>query len=120
MHDVTIKNGQGVEAASGALAIKTGEFTGRSPMDRFIVKDAATEDKVWWGPINKPFDPADFDRLYDKVISYMNDKELFVRDCFVCADPNYRMGVRVVTRCAMPDCGFCGATMTTLPRGRTH
>jgi len=96
LHDITIANGQGKEASSGALAVNTGEFTGRSPMDRFIVKDKITEEKVWWGDINIPFDAAKFDALYDKVIAYVNDKELYVRDCYACADANYRMNIRVI------------------------
>jgi phosphoenolpyruvate carboxykinase (ATP) len=54
----SIALGQGVENSTGALAINTGEFTGRSPQDRFIVKDKITEDKVWWGKVNIPFEPA--------------------------------------------------------------
>jgi phosphoenolpyruvate carboxykinase (ATP) len=86
----------GREASSGALAVKTGEFTGRSPKDRFIVKDIITSDKIWWGDINIPFEPSKFDTLYDKVIAYLNEKELYVRDCYACADHNYRMDIRVV------------------------
>ncbi|MBM1104799.1 phosphoenolpyruvate carboxykinase (ATP) [Aurantibacter crassamenti] len=96
LHKITLEKGMGKEAASGALAITTGEFTGRSPMDRFIVKDEITEAKVWWGAINIPFEPSKFDALYDKVIAYLNDKELFVRDCYACADHNYRMDIRVI------------------------
>lgn len=96
LHNITIKKGMGQEASSGALAVNTGEFTGRSPLDRFIVKDAITEDIVWWGNINIPFDPDNFDALYDKVIEYLGDKELYVRDCYACADPAYRLNIRVV------------------------
>ncbi len=96
LHDITLEKGMGKEASSGALAVNTGEFTGRSPMDRFIVKDKITEDKVWWGDINIPFEPSKFDALYDKVIDYINDKELYVRDCYACADVNYRMNIRVI------------------------
>ncbi|NAS12704.1 phosphoenolpyruvate carboxykinase (ATP) [Poritiphilus flavus] len=96
LHEITIKKGMGREASSGALAVSTGEFTGRSPMDRFIVKDEITEDKIWWGKINIPFESDKFDALYDKVIAYLNDKELFVRDCYSCADPDYRMNIRVI------------------------
>ena len=92
----TIALGQGTEAASGALAIRTGEFTGRSPKDRFIVKDALTKDHVWWGEVNLPFSPNDFDHLYDKVTAYLSKKELYVRDSYVCADPNHRVNVRVI------------------------
>jgi phosphoenolpyruvate carboxykinase (ATP) len=97
LHEITLERGMGREASSGALAVNTGEFTGRAPQDRFIVKDKITEDKVWWGPINKPFDPDQFDQLYDKVASYLSEKEVFVRDCFACADKEYQLGIRVIT-----------------------
>ena len=96
LHEITLKENLGKEASSGALAVNTGEFTGRSPLDRFIVKDEITANKIWWGDINMPFDPDKFDALYKKVIDYLNDKELFVRDCHACADPDYRMNIRVV------------------------
>ncbi|MDC6365466.1 MULTISPECIES: phosphoenolpyruvate carboxykinase (ATP) [Flavobacteriaceae] len=96
LHNLTLEKGMGKQASSGALAVNTGEFTGRSPMDRFIVKDAITEDKIWWGSINIPFESEKFDKLYDKVISYLNDKELYVRDSYACADSDYKMNIRVI------------------------
>ncbi|MCL4167344.1 UNVERIFIED_CONTAM: hypothetical protein GTU68_056205, partial [Idotea baltica] len=86
----------GVETSNGTLAVNTGEFTGRSPMDRFIVKDDITDDKIWWGPINIPFSVDKFDALYDKVISYLNQKEIFVRDSYACADSDYKLNIRVI------------------------
>jgi len=96
LHDITIANGQGRETSSGALAVNTGEFTGRSPMDRFIVKDDITKDLIWWGDINIPFDSNKFDALYNKVTEYLSGKELFVRDSYACADDNYRLNIRVI------------------------
>ncbi|WP_411767225.1 phosphoenolpyruvate carboxykinase (ATP) [Winogradskyella sp. A3E31] len=96
LHEETLKKGQGKEASSGALAINTGEFTGRSPKDRFIVKDAITEDKVWWGNINIPFDSDKFQKLYDKVTDYLSGKEIYVRDSYACADDDYRLNIRVI------------------------
>lgn len=96
LHERTLELGQGVEASSGALAINTGEFTGRSPKDRFIVKDDITKDRVWWGNINIPFESEQFDKLYDKITNYLSEKEVYVRDCYACADPNYRLNIRVV------------------------
>ncbi|WP_349664354.1 phosphoenolpyruvate carboxykinase (ATP) [Cellulophaga lytica] len=96
LHKITLDKGMGKEASSGALAINTGEFTGRSPMDRFIVKDDVTADKVWWGDINIPFAPDKFDALYDKVIDYLNEKELYVRDAYACADKDYKLNIRVI------------------------
>lgn len=106
LHDITIEKGQGVESDTGALAINTGEFTGRSPQDRFIVRDSITEDKVWWGNVNIPFDSAKFDALYNKVTAYLSNKEVFVRDSYVCADEDFRLNVRVVTETAWSNL-FC-------------
>ena len=96
LHQITLDNNQGVEAANGALAVNTGEFTGRSPKDRFLVKDEETEDKVWWGDINIPFDAEKFDALYNKVANYLSDKDVYVRDSYACADENYRLNIRVI------------------------
>ena len=96
LHKISIQKGMGREASSGALAVNTGEFTGRSPMDRFIVKDAITAEKIWWGDINIPFEPGKFDALYDKVARYLSDREVYVRDCYACADDDYRLNIRVV------------------------
>tara|TARA_B110000003_G_scaffold259334_1_gene279220 strand:+ start:3835 stop:5445 length:1611 start_codon:yes stop_codon:yes gene_type:complete len=96
LHQITLDENQGRESSFGAIAINTGEFTGRSPMDRFIVKDDVTKEKVWWGNINIPFDPDRFDALYDKVVSYLSAKEIFVRDSYACADDNYKLNIRVI------------------------
>lgn len=92
-----ILNGQGVLTDTGAIAVETGEFTGRSPKDRFIVCDDITENAVWWGDINMKFDPDKFDALYNRMKAYLNGKDVYVRDAYVCADPNHRMNLRVVT-----------------------
>ena len=96
LHYDTIEHGLGTETNSGALAINTGEFTGRSPKDRFIVKDEVTREKVWWGDINIPFDPDKFDKLYAKVATYLSGKEIYARDAYACAEDKYRLNIRVV------------------------
>jgi phosphoenolpyruvate carboxykinase (ATP) len=106
LHNITLEKGQGVENSTGALAINTGKFTGRAPKDRYIVKDAITEDKVWWGNVNIPFDSDKFGKLLDKVTAYLSNKEIFVRDSYVCSDENYKMNVRVVTETAWSNL-FC-------------
>ena len=93
----TILLGQGMLTDTGALAIETGEFTGRSPQDRFIVCDDKTENTVWWGNINKKFDAEKFDKLYDRMKAYLNGKDLYVRDAYACADDNYQLNIRVAT-----------------------
>ncbi|KAA9346097.1 phosphoenolpyruvate carboxykinase (ATP) [Adhaeribacter soli] len=91
-----LKNGEGVLSDTGALMCDTGKFTGRSPKDRFVVKDAKTADSVWWGDINIPFDPEKFDKLQEKMINFLADKKIYVRDAYAGADPNYRLDLRIV------------------------
>jgi len=95
--DICVKKNLGKIAKSGALMVNTGEFTGRSPLDRFIVKDNITRDKVWWGDINIPFQEDKFDKLYDKVVSHLSNKELYARDSYACADENYRINIRIIS-----------------------
>lgn len=82
--------------STGAIAVDTGEFTGRSPKDRFIVRDSVTEEGIWWGDVNIPFSSDKFDALYDKVVDYLSGKTLYVRDAYACADPKFRMNLRVI------------------------
>ncbi len=93
----TLLNGQGALTDTGALAVDTGEFTGRSPKDRFVVCDENTENSVWWGDINIKFTSENFDKLHAKVAAYLQNKEVYVRDCYACADPKHRMNIRVAT-----------------------
>ncbi|MCL4118976.1 UNVERIFIED_CONTAM: hypothetical protein GTU68_026744 [Idotea baltica] len=94
----TLKLGQGTLTSAGALAIDTGKFTGRSPEDRFIVKDDITSETVDWGKVNKPFDADKFDALYNKVVSYLNTREIYARDCQACTKAEYSLNVRVITQ----------------------
>ena len=97
LQKITIEKGMGKETKNGTLAINTGKFTGRSPQDRFIVKDDYTADKVWWGKTNKPVSQENFDKLKANVVDYLSNRELYVRDGYVCADPTYKTDIRTVT-----------------------
>jgi phosphoenolpyruvate carboxykinase (ATP) len=88
---------QGVLSDTGALAIKTGEFTGRAPKDKFIVKDAKTINTVHWGDVNVAFDENKFDALYNKVAAHLSNKDLYVKEAYACANPAYKLNVRVVS-----------------------
>ena len=93
----TLRIGEGVLNDTGALVIKTGEFTGRSPKDRFFVKDEITADSVHWNDFNIPIEEKYFDIIYKKSLDYLeNVNEFWVRDCFACADPRYKLNVRVI------------------------
>ncbi|MFD2717493.1 phosphoenolpyruvate carboxykinase (ATP) [Hymenobacter monticola] len=91
-----LRNGEGHLTDTGALMADTGKFTGRSPKDRFVVKDENTENSVWWGDINIPFAPDKFDQLHQKMVAYLADKELYVREAYAGANPDYQLKLRVV------------------------
>lgn len=94
----TIKSGQGQLSSSGALVIKTGKFTGRSPKDRFIVEDETTSALVDWGDINIPINPESFDALYQKMDDYIAGLDkVYVRDGIACANPKYKLQVKFHT-----------------------
>jgi phosphoenolpyruvate carboxykinase (ATP) len=93
----TLTRNQGTLTDTGALAINTGEFTGRSPKDKFIVKDDITATTVNWNDFNQPISDETFDKLYAKITDYLSNKEIWMRDCYACADPEYRINIRVIT-----------------------
>ncbi|PWS28080.1 phosphoenolpyruvate carboxykinase (ATP) [Pedobacter yonginense] len=95
-----LKNNEGTLATSGALAIDTGKFTGRSPKDRFIVSDEITASTVWWGDVNIKISPEKFDALYHKITDYLKKKVIYVRDSSACADTDYSISIRVITETA--------------------
>ncbi len=93
----TLQRNEGVWNDTGALCINTGKFTGRSPQDKFIVKDAITKDSVHWNNFNIPIEEKYFFQLKKKVLDYLNRQdEVWVRDCYACADENYRLNIRVI------------------------
>ena len=92
-----VRRGEGILAASGALVCTTGTHTGRSPQDKYVVREPATEDQVWWGTVNRPLDPAHFEALEADIANYFSGREAFVQECCAGADPQYRLPVRVVT-----------------------
>ncbi len=95
--DQAVNRNQGVLNNTGALCINTGEFTGRSPQDKFIVKDAITSNTVHWNNFNIAIDEKHYSQLKEKVLNYLGTKEeVWVRDAYACADPNYRTNIRVI------------------------
>ena len=95
-----LRRREGTLTDTGALMCDTGQFTGRSPKDRFLVKDAGTADRVWWGDINLPYPPDKFERLHQKMVAYLADKEIFVREAYAGADPATQLKLRVVNELA--------------------
>ncbi|KAB0667264.1 phosphoenolpyruvate carboxykinase [Oryzomonas japonica] len=97
LYEQIIKRGEGLVSHLGAIAVKTGHYTGRAANEKFIVDEPASRDNIAWGKVNKPFDPAKFDALYNRMLAYMHGKDLFVQDCFAGADREHRLPIRVIT-----------------------
>ncbi len=93
----TLRRGEGTISDKGALVIKTGEFTGRSPKDRFIVKDDFTAAHIDWNEFNLPIEQKYFEIILRKMTGYLNKlPKIWVRDCYACADPRYRLNLRII------------------------
>jgi phosphoenolpyruvate carboxykinase (ATP) len=94
--EAALARGEGTLAENGALVVRTGAFTGRSPQDKYIVVGPETEREVWWGSVNQRVGPDVFDRLMDKAIAYLRGRDLYVFDGYAGADPRERLGLRVI------------------------
>lgn len=110
----SVEKGEGVLSDTGALVIDTGEFTGRSPKDKFIVKDTLTVSTVDWNEFNIPIEEKYFDRLYNKMIGFLSNKKLWIRDCYACAHPDYRLNIRVINE--NPCCNLFAYNMFLRPK----
>src|SRR5579864_5183993 len=97
LYEEAVRRNEGVLSADGPLACLTGRHTGRSPNDKFTVREGSSESQIDWGKVNRPMAPAAFDVLLADYLAALDGKELFALDCFAGADPKYRLGVRVVT-----------------------
>ena len=100
LYTAAIKNSEASIASGGPLIALTGEHTGRSPNDKFVVSDKITENEIEWGSINKPYLAGDFELIFEDMTKYLKNKELFVQDCFAGADPTHRLAIRVVSEYA--------------------
>ena len=95
-----IRKGEGVLSSHGAMVVETGQHTGRSANDKFVVRDESTENEIWWGKVNVPYEPARFEALFARMADYLEGRELYVQDCFAGADPERRLAVRIVNELA--------------------
>ncbi len=95
--EVAIQGLEGELSSTGALTVKTGKFTGRSPDDRYIVSDETTQDSIAWGKVNQPISEKNFETIYHRMLTVVREKELFVFDGFIGAEIQNRMPIRVIT-----------------------
>ncbi|GIK37217.1 MAG: phosphoenolpyruvate carboxykinase [ATP] 2 [Chloroflexota bacterium] len=100
LYEEAIRRREGRLAHLGPLLVRTGQHTGRSPNDKFVVREPSSADKVWWGKVNRAMEPAQFETLHRRLLAYLQGKDLFVQDCFAGADPQYRLPIRIITETA--------------------
>ncbi|MEX2303063.1 MAG: phosphoenolpyruvate carboxykinase (ATP) [Bryobacterales bacterium] len=96
----SLQRGEGRLAENGSLIVRTGQYTGRSPKDRYIVSDEISEKAVDWGEVNRPMSPGNFERLFQKIRVYLQGRDVFVQDCLAGADVNYTLPIRAITELA--------------------
>jgi len=92
-----IRRGEGELSRDGAFVARTAPHTGRSPNDKYVVREPSSADRIWWGSVNVPMEPAQFAALRQRILDYMKDRDLFIRDVHAGADPAYRVPLRVVS-----------------------
>ena len=100
LYEDAIRAGEGVIAASGPLVVRTGKHTGRSPKDKFVVREPSSEAKVWWGEVNQPISEAHYDALRARLVDYVANRDLYAQDCYIGAHPDHRRSLRVYTETA--------------------
>ncbi|MBD3257131.1 phosphoenolpyruvate carboxykinase (ATP), partial [candidate division GN15 bacterium] len=100
LYEEIVFRGEGSITHMGAVCVNTGKHTARAANDKFVVKEASSDENIWWGEYNRPCSIAKFNALYQRLQGYLQGRDLFVRDCYAGADPNYRLPVRIVTELA--------------------
>ncbi len=100
LYEQVIRRREGLLAHLGPLVVRTGAITGRSPNDKFTVKEPTSESMIWWGKVNRPFEESKFNNLWHRLLAYLQGNDIFIQDCYVGADENYRLPIRVITEYA--------------------
>ncbi|MGI6168381.1 MAG: phosphoenolpyruvate carboxykinase (ATP) [Christensenellales bacterium] len=95
-----LERGEGILAENGALCVTTGKYTGRSPEDRFVVKEESTQADIDWGKVNVPISEENYNKIYTRLVSYLQNRDVFVFDGFAGADSSYRQNIRVINEMA--------------------
>ncbi len=100
LYEQVIRRREGLLSHLGPVVVRTGSFTGRSPNDKFIVKEPTSEREIWWGDVNRPFSEENFNRIWYRIQAYLQGNDIFVQDCYAGADPEYQISLRVITEYA--------------------
>jgi phosphoenolpyruvate carboxykinase (ATP) len=97
LYEEIVRRREGLIAHRGPIVVRTGHYTGRSPNDKFIVRQAPSKEKIWWGVVNTAMEPEKFKLLSLRLLAYLQGREIFVQDCYVGTDPEHRVPIRVIT-----------------------
>ncbi len=97
LYEQAVRHREGVVAHLGPLVVRTGDHTGRSPNDKFIVREPSSENKIWWGDINRECTEENFDQMHRRMMAYFQNRSVFVQDCYAGADPAFRVPIRIIT-----------------------
>lgn len=97
LYEEIVRRHEGIVAHDGPIVVRTGKYTGRSPGDKFVVREPSSEANIWWGNVNQPMLPEKYIALKARMLSYLEGRSLYVQDCFAGADPEYRLNVRIIT-----------------------
>jgi phosphoenolpyruvate carboxykinase (ATP) len=100
LYEHAIRNGEGIVSAHGSLVVRTGKHTGRSPKDKFVVREPSSQDTVWWGEINQPISEEHYDRLRTRLMRHVADRPVYSQDLYIGAQPEHRRSLRVFTETA--------------------
>ncbi|MFC1852744.1 phosphoenolpyruvate carboxykinase (ATP) [candidate division CSSED10-310 bacterium] len=100
LYEEIVRRREGMISHLGPIVVRTGSITGRSPNDKFIVREPSCEDKIYWGDVNVPFTEEKFNLLYSRLLAYLQGNDIFIQDCYAGADERYRLPVRVITEYA--------------------
>jgi len=100
LYERIVQRREGLLSHLGPVVVKTGAYTGRSPNDKFIVKEPGTEKKISWGTVNRPFTETQFKNLWNRVQAYLQGDDIFIQDCYIGTDKNHRVPLRIITEYA--------------------
>lgn len=96
LYEEIVRRREGLIAADGPVVVRTGKYTGRSPKDKFLVREPGSDANIWWGTENQPIAQAQYDRLKRRMLAYLRTRDLYVQDCYAGADPRYQLNIRVI------------------------
>jgi len=100
LYEEVVFRSEGNITKMGALVVDSGSHTARAAQDKFVVRESSTEENIWWGEYNRPISPAKFEEIYNRMLGYLQGRDLFVQDCYAGADKDYQLPIRIITELA--------------------